>query len=138
MIRDIQTPLFLVEAKFDWYQLHMNQFTDDKIFKNCTDDVTLCSPSHFETMKEYGVALTKSLQEIRDTSPSIGMFAHPCFRHGHFYDNLGWDASYKLKNKTIAQAIGDWYNERDCSTFQEIDTAHEYPLNRDCTEIPSI
>ncbi|CAA0806405.1 Pectin acetylesterase 8 [Striga hermonthica] len=139
IVRDVKTPLFLLETKFDTYQIGNLYLSDDKntIIKACSENFTLCTPSHFQMMRDYGSAVVELLQEIRDTS-SIGMFVHPCLRHGHFSSNLRWGASYKLKNKTIAEAVGDWYNDRDCTTFQEIDTEHEFPLNTDCTKLPNI
>ncbi|GER48976.1 pectinacetylesterase family protein [Striga asiatica] len=139
IVRDVKTPLFLLETKFDTYQIGNLYLSDDKntIIKACSQNFTLCTPSHFQMMKDYGSAITELLQEIRDTS-SIGMFVHPCLRHGHFSSNLRWNSSYKLKNKTIAEAVGDWYNDRDCTTFQEIDTDHEFPLNTDCTKLPNM
>ncbi|KAK6130720.1 hypothetical protein DH2020_035537 [Rehmannia glutinosa] len=136
ILKDIQTPLFLVESAFDEYQLGYHYVSDDPNFLNCTKNLTLCTPSHFQSMKDYGVALREKLEELRG-STSIGMFVHPCYRHGHFYEKLGWNASYKLKNKTIAQAVGDWFFDRS-SLFQEIDTDNVYPLARNCTKLPNI
>ncbi|KAL3634024.1 hypothetical protein CASFOL_021078 [Castilleja foliolosa] len=133
-IKNIQTPLFLLEAKFDIFQ--MAYVSDEPNYLNCIMNLTLCTHSHFQTMRDYGVAVTELLQEIRDSS-SIGMFVHPCLRHGHFQEKSGWGWSYKLRNKTIAEAIGDWYYDRS-GPFQEIDSDHEFPLSLNCTKIPNI
>ncbi|KAL3634023.1 hypothetical protein CASFOL_021077 [Castilleja foliolosa] len=127
IVKDIKTPLFLVETKFDQLQMPSRYVKDGGRFtKSCIANLTLCTPSDLLSMKDYGMAVTGLLQEIRNSS-SIGMFVHPCLRHGHFFEKFGWRSSYKLKNKTIAQAVGDWFYDRDVS-FQEIDMDHEYPL----------
>ncbi|KAL3619629.1 hypothetical protein CASFOL_034541 [Castilleja foliolosa] len=136
IIKDIQTPLFLVESKFDQYQMTSHNIRDDyKTFKKCTDNLTLCTPTDFQSMKDYGVAVTKLMQQVGDYSPSISMFVHPCIRHGHFYENSGWGKSYVLQHKTIAQAVGDWFYDR-CNPFQAIDLEHEFPLN--CTTLTNM
>ncbi|KAI3460058.1 hypothetical protein Pfo_016721 [Paulownia fortunei] len=132
IVRDIQTPLFLVETAFDQYQLGHHFVSAEPNWKNCTDDFSFCTPSHFQSMIDYGVAVRELLQDIRNSS-SIGMFVHSCYRHGHFYENLGWDASAVLGNKTIAQAVGDWFFDR--CFFQEIDVENELPLKRNCNKL---
>ncbi|KAI3460059.1 hypothetical protein Pfo_016722 [Paulownia fortunei] len=132
IVRDIQTPLFLVETAFDEYQLQNHFVSDEPNWQNCTKDFSLCTPSHFQSMKDYGVAVRGLLQDIRNSS-SIGMFVHSCYRHGHFYEKLGWGASYVLGNRTIQQAVGDWFFDRN--SFQEIDIDNELPLRRNYTKL---
>ncbi|KAL6573257.1 hypothetical protein OROHE_001716 [Orobanche hederae] len=136
IIKHIQTPLFLVESKFDRYQLGYEYLSDDPNFPKCTMNLKLCTHCHLQIMRDYGVAVTELLQKIRRYSSSIGMFVHPCIRHGHFFEKQGWYASYKLRNKTISQAIGDWFYDRS-SHFQEIDMDHEFPLACRSTKLPN-
>ncbi|KAL8030247.1 hypothetical protein ABFX02_14G274100 [Erythranthe guttata] len=131
-IGDIKTPLFLIETAFDQYQLGSHYFSNGSAWKNCTEHLELCTPSQLQVMKDYGIAVRQTLQEISDTT-SVGMFVHSCLRHGHTYESSGWDSSYVLANKTIAQAVGDWFYGRDF--FQEIDYDNELPLFKNCTKL---
>ncbi|EYU36474.1 hypothetical protein MIMGU_mgv1a007660mg [Erythranthe guttata] len=131
IIRDIKTPLFIVETAFDQYQLALNYFSNESTWWNCTNNIEVCTPSQLQTIKDYGVALRQTLQEISDTT-SVGIFVHPCFRHGHFYEKSGWEGSFILGDKTIAQAVGDWFFDR--ASFQVIDYDNELPRFRNCSK----
>ncbi|GER26927.1 pectinacetylesterase family protein [Striga asiatica] len=89
-----------------------------------------------EYFANYGVATTKILSKVHRYCSSIGMFIHPCLRHGHFFQDSGWHASYKLRDKTIPEAVGDWFYDRS-TRFQEIDN-HKFPLSLNCTKLPTL
>ncbi|KAL0366372.1 UNVERIFIED_CONTAM: Pectin acetylesterase 11 [Sesamum radiatum] len=125
--KDIKTPIFFIESAFDYYQLKEHNFSDDPTWKICVDNLKVCTPTQLQIMKDYRATFIKELEEVK--SSSTGIFIHSCYRHGHLHEREGWDKSPKLVNKTIAEAIGDWYFDR--SSFQEIDTQNELPQN--CT-----
>ncbi|KAG8386906.1 hypothetical protein BUALT_Bualt03G0197500 [Buddleja alternifolia] len=128
LIRDIRTPLFLLESAFDVYQLSVKFIpacpTDVPTWKDCVSDFNVCTLTQLQTIKDFRAALIKTLREISN-SPSIGMFVHSCPRHGHFYDSGGWNNLPSVGNKTIVNAIGDWFFDR--GFVQEIDTQHDAP-----------
>ncbi|KAL8046850.1 hypothetical protein ABFX02_08G200600 [Erythranthe guttata] len=133
IVRDIETPIFFIESAFDPYQLIHHYFSNESTWENCTANLEVCTPSQLQTMKDYGITLRKTLQEFGVCKPkSVGMFVHSCYRHGNWYDDLTWTRSALLGNKTIAQAVGDWFFDR--SSFQEIDYENELPRSFDCSK----
>ncbi|GFP85219.1 hypothetical protein PHJA_000665600, partial [Phtheirospermum japonicum] len=74
-------------------------------------------------ISEFQETFIETLQNL-DYSPSRGLFVHTCYLHGHLFLKPGWKCSRVvnnvLENKTIGDAIGDWYFDR--SYFQQIDT----------------
>ncbi|XP_011074219.1 pectin acetylesterase 11 [Sesamum indicum] len=125
IIKDIKTPIFFLESAFDYYQLKEHYFSDDPTWKICVDNLKVCTPTQLQIMKDYRATFIKELQGVK--SSSTGIFVHSCYRHGHLHEREGWDKSPKLGNKTVAEAISDWYFDR--SSFQEIDTQNELPRN---------
>ncbi|KAG6414092.1 hypothetical protein SASPL_126810 [Salvia splendens] len=70
---------------------------------------------------------------IENSSSRRGYFVHSCYQHGHMeYKRDSTCSSLVgngLANKTIAQAVGDWFFDR--SEFQEMDMPNDLPRN--CT-----
>ncbi|KAL2517361.1 Pectin acetylesterase 8 [Abeliophyllum distichum] len=133
LVNDIQTPLFLVNSLFDQWQIKENldpRPGDELGWENCTTDLNLCSSSQLETIKDFGMDFVKSLPGLGNTS-SRGMFINSCYSHGqNAIFNRKCNRFPTLANKTIAEAIGDWYFER--SPFQVIATVSDVPRN--CTD----
>ncbi|KAK6158594.1 hypothetical protein DH2020_005908 [Rehmannia glutinosa] len=80
---------------------------------------------------DFRNALIETLQNLTNCS-SRGMFVHSCYLHGHIGSKEEWRCSSVggnnvLANKTIGEAIGDWYFDR--SYFQVIDTKNDVPRN---------
>ncbi|KAI3468489.1 hypothetical protein Pfo_025152 [Paulownia fortunei] len=135
LVGDIQTPLFLLESSFDAHQIKENLVPSvggKPEWSNCTQNLTLCTSTQLEIMKDFQTAFIETLQEL-DNSSSRGMFVHTCYLHTHLLEKEGWKCSSVvdnvLGNKTIAKAIGDWYFDR--IPFQQIDTTNNVPRN--CT-----
>ncbi|KAL7122501.1 hypothetical protein ACP275_01G049200 [Erythranthe tilingii] len=135
VIKDMQTPLFILDSLFDLYQIKemLAPFVGGykEQWDDCTTNLTLCTSSQLQIMKDHRTAVLETLQEVE--SPSLGIFVHTCFLHTHVLDKDGWRCSFVarnvLANKTIEEAIDDWYYDR--SSFQQIDTYTTVPRN--CT-----
>ncbi|KAL0432687.1 UNVERIFIED_CONTAM: Pectin acetylesterase 11 [Sesamum latifolium] len=123
VVRDIQTPLFIIESSYDSFQIFTGLDPglpyNETTWYDCANELKFCTCPQLQIMKEFRAEFLKTLQGIAKSS-SIGMFVHSCHTHGHFLNLHGWDPSPLLENKTIAKAIGDWYFDR--SSFQVIDT----------------
>ncbi|KAK4487311.1 hypothetical protein RD792_006081 [Penstemon davidsonii] len=118
LLGDIQTPIFLLNSAFDSLQVSSCFFQNLLLELN---SYILCI--HFRT------TLLKTIPE--DHSSSRGIFIDSCYYHDQIYFNPKWigPTSPKLNNKTMSEAVGDWYFDR--SSFQEIDMENDFP--RDCT-----
>ncbi|KAL7123166.1 hypothetical protein ACP275_01G088200 [Erythranthe tilingii] len=131
-IRDIQTPLFVLEAGFEKFQIENNMIPmigGTQQWNSCITNLTLCNSTQLHYMKEFRDVFVETLLNVIDKSSCRGLFVHSCYRHGHIGSRDGWACSTNVADKTIAKAIGDWYFDR--SYFQEID--HQYNLPQNCT-----
>ncbi|KAL1551570.1 [Wnt protein] O-palmitoleoyl-L-serine hydrolase [Salvia divinorum] len=135
LVQDIKTPLFLMESSFDSYQIGENVFSpSDKSprWANCTHNLMFCNWTEIKIMKDFRYTFINTLKStITDSSSRRGYFVHSCYRHGHMAYTHGSTCliGNKLANKTITQAVGDWYFDR--SGFQEMDMLNDLP--RTCT-----
>ncbi|KAK6158586.1 hypothetical protein DH2020_005900 [Rehmannia glutinosa] len=131
LVGDIQTPLFLLNSAFDRYQISvtLKPYPADKPgWESCTNHTETCTPGQLQIIKEFRNTFLGTLKEIGDR-PSTGLFINSCYIHDYLFSNPRWnsDGSPRLDNKTIAQAIGDWYFER--SIVKLIDTQPDRPLD---------
>ncbi|KAL6533698.1 hypothetical protein OROHE_013531 [Orobanche hederae] len=137
LVEDIQTPLFILESSFDSIQVR-DMWTPNigggrQEWDNCVSkNLNMCNSTQLEIMQEFQKTFIDTLQNLKYSS-SRGMFVHTCYVHTHIHTNKETACSFLmnnlLKNKTVAEAIGDWYFDRSC--FQEIDTSNNVPRN--CT-----
>uniref|UniRef100_A0A0D9VJX7 Pectin acetylesterase n=1 Tax=Leersia perrieri TaxID=77586 RepID=A0A0D9VJX7_9ORYZ len=110
-VKQIQTPLFILNAAYDSWQVRnilVPGFADPHGFR---DD------------------FLKALEE-QGTSSTRGLFINSCFVHCQSEMQEIWFASGSpmLGNKTIADAVGDWFYDR--SSFQKIGCP--YPCDSTC------
>ncbi|KAL3651010.1 hypothetical protein CASFOL_007413 [Castilleja foliolosa] len=131
LVGDIQTPLFLLNSAFDRYQISVNlkpNPAEKPGWVSCTNHTETCTPAQLQTIKNFRDTFLETLKNVSD-SPSRGLFINSCYIHDYVYSTERWnyEGSPRLDNKTIAQAIGDWYFDR--SSVRLIDTKTEYPLD---------
>ncbi|CAA0820559.1 Pectin acetylesterase 8 [Striga hermonthica] len=120
LVGDIDTPLFLLESSYDQYQI-TEQYTlyigGRDAWKSCVNgSLTFCNSTQLEILENFHDTFVQTLQDL-DYSTSRGMFVHNCYRHGHVLQKDGWKCSSLvrnvLQNKTIGDAVADWYFDRN-------------------------
>ncbi|XP_041996558.1 pectin acetylesterase 11-like isoform X3 [Salvia splendens] len=137
LVPDIQTPLFLIESAFDSYQISQNVFSPSDTsprWISCIRNLMFCNWTDIKIMKDFRYTFINTLKStIENSSSRRGYFVHSCYQHGHMeYKRDSTCSSLVgngLANKTIAQAVGDWFFDR--SEFQEMDMPNDLPRN--CT-----
>jgi hypothetical protein len=128
----IQMPIFILNAAYDTWQIE-NIFTpgDDPNghWYDCTKNPVNCTSSQLEILQGYRMEMLNELETFK-RSKTGGMFINSCFLHCQSEIQDTWFASNSpmMNNKTIAQAVGDWYFER--STVKEVDCP--YPCDKTC------
>uniref|UniRef100_A0A0E0K428 Pectin acetylesterase n=1 Tax=Oryza punctata TaxID=4537 RepID=A0A0E0K428_ORYPU len=110
-VKQIQTPLFILNAAYDSWQVRnilVPGFADPHEFR---DDF-------LKALKEQGTPSTR------------GLFINSCFVHCQSETQETWfsSGSPMLETKTIADAVGDWFYDRN--PFQKIDCP--YPCDSTC------
>ncbi|KAH6760810.1 hypothetical protein C2S51_017759 [Perilla frutescens var. frutescens] len=139
VVGDIQTPVFIVNSAFDSFQLQ-NMMKPDapdlegwntKCVNNSASDLPLprpdtCTPPQMQLIKDFRGTFLDTINGLADV-PSRGLFITSCYNHVFIEDNTWTDTQCKLENKTVSEAVGDWYFDR--SPVKLIDTANDVPLN---------
>ncbi|XP_047963818.1 pectin acetylesterase 8-like [Salvia hispanica] len=136
VVEDIQTPLFLLHSNFDLYQiskLAIPNHPNNEGWENCTKNFSSlqsCTSNQLHVIMDIHRLLLKTLEGLVD-NPSRGLFIISCYIHDISTNLHNWQGIPILQNKTIQQAIGDWYFDK--SNVQIIDTQHSCPINCDRT-----
>ncbi|XP_070021492.1 pectin acetylesterase 8-like isoform X2 [Nicotiana sylvestris] len=131
--RHICTPLFIVNSAYDSWQINNSlvpQVADpNNEWPYCKHDINICSPSQIQTLQDFRLKFLEALNEL---GPSIsrGYFISSCHFHNGIEIQNYWSSrnSPTLANKTIAEAIGDWFFDR--SEFQGVYCP--YPCGKFC------
>ncbi|GMH09625.1 hypothetical protein Nepgr_011466 [Nepenthes gracilis] len=131
--RGMQTPLFLLNAAYDSWQikntLAPGVADPHGTWHDCKNDIKKCSSSQLQTLQGFRTEFLGALSSLGSSS-SRGSFINSCYAHCQSGTQETWlrGDSPVLDGTNIATAIGDWYYGR--SSFQKIDCA--YPCDKTC------
>ncbi|GLJ41217.1 hypothetical protein SUGI_0853230 [Cryptomeria japonica] len=129
----IQTPLFVLNAVYDTWQFYNilapGSADPHGHWRYCKMNAINCTSAQLEILQGYRRQMLDALETSRE-SKTAGMFINSCFSHCQSENQDMWftPISPMLNNKTIAEAVGDWYYER--RTVKEIDCP--YPCDKTC------
>ncbi|XP_038980108.1 pectin acetylesterase 5-like isoform X2 [Phoenix dactylifera] len=136
IVKNIDTPLFILNPAYDVWQIqHIlapESSDTQQSWQRCKLNIHNCDSNQIESLQGFRVALLNSLSDFQHNRNG-GMFIDSCFIHCQTISNITWHSpnSPKINNKTIAEAVGDWYfNRRE---VKEIDCAH--PCNPTCINL---
>ncbi|XP_077244720.1 pectin acetylesterase 8-like isoform X2 [Tasmannia lanceolata] len=133
MAQQIRTPLFILNAAYDSWQIKNILAPADADprghWNYCKLDVKNCSPTQLETMQGYRAEFLRALGGLGNSS-ATGLFINSCYAHCQTEVQETWlRFDSPVLNKTpIAKAVGDWFYDR--SAFQKIDCP--YPCDSSC------
>ncbi|XP_059639909.1 pectin acetylesterase 8-like [Cornus florida] len=133
MAQQISTPLFLVNAAYDSWQikniLAPGVADPHGIWHNCKLDIEKCSTTQLNTMQAFRLEFLNAVSGLGG-STSRGLFINSCYAHCQTETQETWlrSDSPTLGGISIAKAVGDWYYDR--SSFQKIDCP--YPCDKTC------
>lgn len=139
-LKFITTPFFILNSAYDTFQFHNilvpNSADPHGHWNRCKQDPAACDASQIETLQGFRRDMLLALRGFLKDSISGGMFINSCFAHCQSESQDTWFGvdSPRIHNKTIAEAVGDWYFSRRVS--KQIDCA--YPCDSTCHNlIPS-
>ncbi|CAI9784709.1 unnamed protein product [Fraxinus pennsylvanica] len=130
--QQIRTPLFITNAAYDSWQINNilvpNDSDTNGTWSNCKTSFSNCPPSQLQTIQGFRLDFINALTGI-GVPTSRGYYINSCYTHCQT-EGETWFGSHSpvLNNKTIAEAVGDWFFDR--SQFQEIDCP--YPCDKTC------
>ncbi|XP_010920600.1 pectin acetylesterase 5 isoform X2 [Elaeis guineensis] len=136
IIKNIDTPFFILNPAYDIWQIQhilAPESSDTRqSWQRCKLNIHNCDSNQIESLQGFRVALLNALSDFQHNRNG-GMFINSCFIHCQTMSNITWHSpnSPKVNNKTIAEAVGDWYFNR--SKVKEIDCP--YPCNPTCINL---
>ncbi|XP_010550771.1 PREDICTED: pectin acetylesterase 9-like [Tarenaya hassleriana] len=134
VLRFIKTPFFILNSVYDVFQFHHGLVppSADRTgrWNRCKLNATACNPHQLDALQGFRRDMLGALMNFYKNSRTGGMFINSCFDHCQSALQETWFAidSPRIHNKTIAEAVGDWYYGRKIS--KEIDCA--YPCDTTC------
>lgn len=127
ILRHITVPFFVLNSAYDVFQFHHALVPPSAdphgYWRHCKFDPEACNASQINALQGFRDDMLLSLRSFFKSSRRDGMFINSCFAHCQSTEQDTWlaDDSPRVNNKTIAEAVGDWYYSRrvtkliDCS-----------------------
>lgn len=130
----IETPFFILNTAYDVYQFH-HIFVPPSVdlrghWNRCKVNVTACSENQIQILQGLRQEMLGALYPFYKHSSRGGMFINSCFAHCQSESQDTWFAvdSPRVHNKTIAEAVGDWYFGRNVTKLIDM----PYPCDTTC------
>ncbi|KAE9611309.1 putative pectinacetylesterase/NOTUM [Lupinus albus] len=136
-LKYISPPYFILNTAYDVFQFRnilVPPSSDiHKKWTQCKQDPAACTPDEINILQGFRNNMLDTLKPFSLNSESGGMFINSCFAHCQSESQDTWFGpdSPRINNKSIAEAVGDWYFERKKS--KEIDC--EYPCDKTCRNL---
>ncbi|KAI4354439.1 hypothetical protein L6164_003299 [Bauhinia variegata] len=133
IIKSVKTPVFLVNPAYDFWQIQnvLVPYGSDPHgeWKSCRLNLNKCSPAQIDVLHGFRSSLLKAVKEL-EQQKAVGYFINSCFIHCQTWLTETWHSanSPRIKDKTIAESVGDWYFNRE--VVKQIDCP--YPCNPTC------
>ncbi|KAH0905027.1 hypothetical protein HID58_044530 [Brassica napus] len=132
-VNNIRTPVFLVNAAYDYWQIqHVlvpASANLDKSWAKCRLNIKECDAEQMKVLHGFRSSLMDAIGKFHQNKAG-GMFIDSCYSHSQMLKPVMWHSptSTRIKNKTIAESVGDWYFNR--KPVKLID--RPYPCNPYC------
>ncbi|GLT38575.1 hypothetical protein SLA2020_128170 [Shorea laevis] len=133
LIGNIRTPLFILNAAYDSWQIQSSiappSADPHGFWHDCRLNHAKCSPVQIRFLQGFRNQMLNAIKGFA-MSKQNGVFINSCFAHCQTERQDTWfaDDSPVLRNKPIAIAVGDWYFDR--SDVKAIDCP--YPCDKTC------
>lgn len=133
LIQSIKTPLFVLNAAYDSWQikniLAPSEADPYNHWQLCKLNVQNCTPWQLKIMQGFRYSMLSALKPVR-RSRTEGLFINSCYAHCQTNLQSLWHApdSPRLYSRTIAEAAGDWFFNR--TVVKYIDCP--YPCDSTC------
>lgn len=133
LVANVKTPLFLLNAAYDAWQLQASIAppTADPhgYWNDCKLNHAHCNTSQIQFLQDFRKQMLNAIKDFSKLKKN-GLFINSCFAHCQTERQDTWfaDDSPLVKNKGIAQSVGDWYFDR--VGIKVIDCA--YPCDNTC------
>ncbi|KAM7276967.1 hypothetical protein ACFE04_018833 [Oxalis oulophora] len=136
LINNIKTPLFLLNAAYDAWQVHESLMTKAAdptgAWNDCRNNKLKCNSTQINFLQGFRNQMVNDVKTFSKYKRN-GLFINSCFAHCQTEKQDTWFAndSPRSGNKRIAEAVGDWFFER--ADVKAIDCA--YPCDKTCHDL---
>ncbi|KAL5717189.1 [Wnt protein] O-palmitoleoyl-L-serine hydrolase [Ranunculus cassubicifolius] len=133
LIANIKTPMFLLNAAYDAWQIQASlapaSADPHGYWRGCRLSHERCSPPQIQFLQGFRYQMLNAVKGF-SYSRQNGLFINSCFAHCQSERQDTWYSSNPplIHNKGIAKSVGDWYFDR--SGAKEIDCP--YPCDGTC------
>ncbi|CAM8996607.1 unnamed protein product [Rhodiola kirilowii] len=133
-MRYIETPFFILNSAYDVYQFHHILVPPSADLRGkwnrCKTNPANCNAIQLDVLQGFRHEMIGALRLFYYYSREGGLFINSCFAHCQSESQDTWYSknSPRVNNKTIAEAVGDWYFGRELA--KEVDSA--YPSDSSC------
>ncbi|KAM7273616.1 hypothetical protein ACFE04_028280 [Oxalis oulophora] len=133
LIDRVQTPLFVLNAAYDSWQIQSSiappSADPHGFWHDCRLNHAKCNPSQMRYLQGFRTEMLNAVKGFA-MSRKNGLFINSCFAHCQTERQDTWfaDDSPTVGNKAIAIAVGDWYFDR--TGVKTIDCP--YPCDKTC------
>ncbi|KAK2653886.1 hypothetical protein Ddye_013742 [Dipteronia dyeriana] len=130
----IETPFFVLNSAYDVFQFHHGLVPPSADLRghwnHCRFNPAACNAYQIYVLQGFRNDMLAALRKFLSYSRLDGMFINSCFAHCQSESQDTWyaDDSPRIHDKTIAEAVGDWYYSRRLT--KEIDCP--YPCDSFC------
>ncbi|TVU21120.1 hypothetical protein EJB05_30737 [Eragrostis curvula] len=138
IIDGIKTPIFLLNAAYDFIQIVLSLAPDradpSGAWKACKSNRSSCNASQMKFLQDFRDQMVASVKGLSGSNRN-GLFIDSCFAHCQSELPGTWNnpagGSPTIQNKGIARSVGDWYFDR--AEVKAIDC--RYPCGKNCHNI---
>ncbi|KAM0994665.1 hypothetical protein TB1_009595 [Malus domestica] len=133
LISSIKTPLFILNAAYDSWQIQTSLAPPAAdpagYWRDCRLNHEKCTPSQINFLQGFRNQMLNAVKQF-SLSEKNGLFINSCFAHCQSERQDTWfaDDSPVIGKKAIAIAVGDWYFDR--TSVKIIDCP--YPCDNSC------
>uniref|UniRef100_A0A2N9G6Z6 Pectin acetylesterase n=1 Tax=Fagus sylvatica TaxID=28930 RepID=A0A2N9G6Z6_FAGSY len=132
LIANVKTPLFLLNAAYDAWQLQASLAPRSADPHGYWDDCKFhakCNSSQIQFLQDFRDQMLNAIRDFSRSSKN-GLFINSCFAHCQSERQDTWfaDDSPLVADMGIAEAVGDWYFDR--LDVKSVDC--EYPCDSTC------
>ncbi|XVF41685.1 hypothetical protein PTKIN_Ptkin01aG0299800 [Pterospermum kingtungense] len=133
LISHIQTPLFILNAAYDSWQIQSSiappSADPHGYWHDCRLNHAKCSASQIRFLQGFRTQMLNAIKGF-SMSRENGLFINSCFAHCQTERQDTWfaDDSPEIRNKPIAIAVADWYFDRAGVKYVDC----PYPCDKTC------
>ncbi|XP_004494485.1 pectin acetylesterase 3 isoform X1 [Cicer arietinum] len=138
LIDHVETPLFLLNAAYDAWQVHESLAPHSAdphgSWSECKSNHAKCNSSQIQFLQDFRNQMLNDVKGFSTTSQS-GLFINSCFAHCQSERQDTWfaDDSPVINKMPVARAVGNWFFDRQA--IKAIDCA--YPCDNSCHNLDS-